>query len=61
MRIQAGLTQVQASEKLGKPQSYVAKCELGERKVDVLELLSFCHVYNVPPQDFIARIDGLLH
>jgi len=30
----AGLTQVQVAEALARPQSYVTKCELGERRID---------------------------
>lgn len=41
-RVDAGLTQVELAEKLGKPQSYVSKAELGERKLDFLETLDFC-------------------
>lgn len=42
IRIDAGLTQVQLAEKLGKPQSYVSKAEMGERRLDFLETLDFC-------------------
>lgn len=45
-RVEAGLTQVQAAEKLGKPQSYVSKCESGERRVDVVELKRFSKLYK---------------
>ena len=33
-RRQAGLTQVQVAKALGRPQSFVTKCELGERRID---------------------------
>ncbi len=38
-RLRAGLTQVALAERLGKPQSFVAKVEAGERQLDVLEFL----------------------
>lgn len=47
-RVDAGLTQVEAAEKLGKPQSYVSKCESGERRVDVIELKQFARLYKRP-------------
>ena len=47
-RLKAGLTQVEAAKKLKKLQSYVAKCESGERRVDVLELKKFAHLYKKP-------------
>ncbi len=34
----AGLTQQQLAKRLGRPQSFVAKYEGGERRVDVVEL-----------------------
>lgn len=37
-RIDAGLTQVELAAKLGRPQTWVSKCELGERRVDFVEL-----------------------
>lgn len=45
-RIEAGLTQAEAAKKLRKPQSFVSKCESGERRVDVVELERFAEVYG---------------
>ncbi|OGR40692.1 MAG: hypothetical protein A2X35_09305 [Elusimicrobia bacterium GWA2_61_42] len=42
------LTQVQVSKKLGKPQSFVSKCEQGERRVDFAELQAFARLYKKP-------------
>ncbi|UTW52528.1 helix-turn-helix transcriptional regulator [bacterium SCSIO 12827] len=36
----AGLTQQAVADKLGKPQSFVAKYENGERRLDVIEFLA---------------------
>ena len=38
-RREAGLTQTVLAERLGKPPSYVAKYEGGDRRLDVLEYL----------------------
>jgi transcriptional regulator with XRE-family HTH domain len=38
-RIDAGMTQVEVAEVLGKPQSYVSKVETGERYLDVIEAM----------------------
>lgn len=38
-RKKAGLTQQQVAERLGRPQSFVAKYEGGERRLDVIEFL----------------------
>ena len=37
-RLDAGLTQVEVAARLGRPQTWVSKCELGERRVDFVEL-----------------------
>lgn len=41
-----GLTQ-QVAKLLGKPQSFVSKCESGERRVDFVELADFARIYEV--------------
>jgi transcriptional regulator with XRE-family HTH domain len=45
-RQQARLTQVQVARKLRRPQSFVSKCESGERRVDVVELAEFARLYR---------------
>ncbi len=45
-RKEAGLTQVGVADQLKVPQSYVSKCESGERRVDVVELADFARVYQ---------------
>ena len=45
-RVDAGLTQEEVARRLGKPQSFVSKCESGERRVDVVELARFAVVYR---------------
>jgi transcriptional regulator with XRE-family HTH domain len=45
-RLEAGLTQKQVAQKLKQPQSYVSRCESGERRVDVVELTDFAVIYR---------------
>ncbi len=47
-RRDAQLTQVQVALILGKPQSYVSKLEIGERRIDFVELQILAHVYQKP-------------
>ena len=48
-RRKAGLTQQQAAKRLNKPQSFVAKIEGGERRLDVLEFLDFTRAVEADP------------
>jgi transcriptional regulator with XRE-family HTH domain len=45
-RREAGLTQVEVAKRLGRPNSFVSKCELGERRVDVVELQQLAQIYR---------------
>lgn len=51
-REEAGLNQSQAAERLGKPRSFVSKCELGERRVDIVECRMFAKLYGKDMQFF---------
>ena len=53
-RLEAELTQVEASKKLKKPQSYLSKIERGERKVEAIELGDLAKLYNKPLDYFIS-------
>ena len=52
-RLAAGLTQAQVAAKLQRPQSYVSKCESGERRVDVVELQRFAQLYKKGLEFFV--------
>lgn len=45
-RVEAGLTQKEAAKALGKPQSFISKCESGERRVDFVELELLAELYG---------------
>jgi transcriptional regulator with XRE-family HTH domain len=45
-RIEAGLTQTQVAKKLHRPQSHVSNVELGQQRVDVVELQRFARIYG---------------
>jgi len=52
-RAGVGLTQVDVSQKLKKPQSYISKIERGERRVDVAELSILAKIYKKPLDYFV--------
>jgi transcriptional regulator with XRE-family HTH domain len=50
------MTQTQVANALQKPQSFVSKCETGERRVDVVELQVLANLYGVPLTYFVGGI-----
>jgi transcriptional regulator with XRE-family HTH domain len=52
----AGLTQIETARRLNRPQSFVSKCESGERRVDVVELSQFCRVYGITTGAFLKKL-----
>lgn len=52
-RMDAGLTQQTVADRLGKPQSYVAKVEGLERRLDVIEFLTMAGAIGFDPMDAI--------
>jgi len=52
-REQAGLTQREVAARMGRPHSFLSKCETGERSVEVFELIQLAQIYDKPPQHFL--------
>ncbi len=52
----AGLTQTALAVRLGKPPSYVAKYELGDRRLDVLEFLDVAAAIGFDPAAFVRAL-----
>jgi len=55
-RREAALTQTELAKRLGKPQSYVAKYEGGERRLDVVEFLAVCRALDVDPAILVREL-----
>ena len=45
----AGLTQHELARRLDKPQSFIAKYEGGERRIDVVEFVTICRAIGANP------------
>lgn len=47
------VTQTQLAQQLGKPQSYVAKIETLERKLDIVEFVDWCNAIGQSPSELL--------
>ena len=52
-REEAGLTQAEVARHFERRQSFVSKCETGERRIDPTELRKFAELYHRPLTYFI--------
>jgi transcriptional regulator with XRE-family HTH domain len=55
-RKKADLTQVEVAERLGKPQSFVAKYEGGERRLDVIEYVAVAKAIGIDPASLLSLL-----
>ncbi len=60
IRTEAGLRQVDLAEKLHVPQSMISKYEVGERRVDLLELRDICAALGIPLIEFVRELEKRL-
>lgn len=57
-RLDAGLTQTELAERLKRPQSFVAKYENGERRIEVVELVEIAAAVGADPLDIVQVVRG---
>jgi transcriptional regulator with XRE-family HTH domain len=55
-RAKAKLTQQQLAKRLKRPQSFVAKYEGGERRLDVVEFIGICRAIGVDPMRVLQAL-----
>jgi transcriptional regulator with XRE-family HTH domain len=55
-RLERKITQIQLAELLGKPQSYVAKVENLDRRIDIVETRDWLAAMRLDPSDFMAKV-----
>lgn len=54
----AQITQVELALALGVTQTFVSKCERGERRLDVLELRKWCLAIGTTVSDFMSTLEA---
>lgn len=60
-RLDAGISQSDLADLLGKPQSFVSKYEIGERRLDILELRQVCRALKIELTDFVDKLENKLN
>ena len=56
-REDTGLTQTELAQRIGESQTFVSKCERGERRIDVVELLTFCQAFGLSLKQFVSTLE----
>ncbi|MHB0913534.1 MAG: helix-turn-helix domain-containing protein [Armatimonadota bacterium] len=59
-RKRADLTQKELAERIGETQSFVSKCERGERRIDVIELRECCKAMGITLEQFVQDLETAL-
>ena len=60
LRVNAGLRQIDVASALGIQQSMVSKYEVGERRLDILEIRELCVVFGLNLLSFIELLEKRL-
>lgn len=58
--MEAGFRQVDLAKKLRVPQSMISKYEVGERRIDLLELREICAALGVSLVEVVEELENLL-
>ena len=54
------LTQQEVADVLNRPQSYIAKVEVGERRLDVVEFAEICDALGIEPMIVLEPVRSAL-
>jgi len=57
LRQKSKLRQVDVAHRLGKPQSFVAKYEAGERRLDIIDTREICAALGVSLAEFATLLE----
>ncbi len=55
----SGMTQTELAENLGEYQSFIARLESGERRVDVIELIQLARALNFDAAAVVREVEGI--
>jgi transcriptional regulator with XRE-family HTH domain len=52
----AGIRQADLARMVGKTQTFVARFESGQRRIDLVEAAALCEIYGVDPLKFFREV-----
>jgi transcriptional regulator with XRE-family HTH domain len=55
-RKEAGIRQAELARRVGKTQTFVARFEDGQRRIDAIELLALCEIIGVDPVKVVRNL-----
>jgi transcriptional regulator with XRE-family HTH domain len=55
-RRDAGVTQVELAQRLGKPQPFISDIERGERRLDVIEFCAVASALGADPSELLKHL-----
>lgn len=56
----AGLSQEKVAERLGVKQAFISRCELGERRLDIIEVRRFCQAIGIGFEEFVHQLEEVI-
>lgn len=58
LREQKQLTQKGLADKIGSDQTFISKIEIGERRLDIIELKYICEALDIELVEFIEQVES---
>ena len=55
-RVAGHITQEELGKALGRPQSFIAKVENGERRLDIVEFVHLCRLVGIDPASIFNKL-----
>jgi transcriptional regulator with XRE-family HTH domain len=60
LRAEAELSQTELAARIEKDQTFVSKYEIGERRLDILEIREICLALGITLEEFARRLEKAL-